>query len=102
MNQHTMRIEVTIQATVERKAKWYLASCPDLDVHAQGDTEDKAKASLIDAISLFLSTCLEMGTFSQVLKESGFHPEIVHDPTGQPVKKRNPKNLPGVYATEIS
>lgn len=50
----------------------YLASCPILDVHSQGETAEKAKSNLVEALSLFLISCLERKALDAVLKECGF------------------------------
>ncbi len=55
---------------LSRKEKWYLASCPVLDIYSQGVSETKAKENLGEAIQLFLVSCFERGTLDQVLKES--------------------------------
>ena len=55
------------------KKRWTVASCPVLDVHSQGGTDEQATANLREAVQLFLETCIEMGTLGQVLKDSGFH-----------------------------
>ncbi len=51
-----------------------MLSRPILDVITQGETEEKAKQNLNDALSLFLVSCFERGTFDSVLKECGFRP----------------------------
>ena len=43
---------------ITRKKKWFVASCPILDVHSQGDTEKKARKNLSEALSLFFISCL--------------------------------------------
>ena len=57
-----------------KRKKWILASCPILDVHSQGETENKAKKNLAEALSLFLISCFEKGTLDAVLKQCGFKP----------------------------
>jgi len=58
--------------SIKKKGKWYIASCPALDVYTQGETISKAKTNLNAAISLFITSCLERGTLDAVLKECGF------------------------------
>jgi predicted RNase H-like HicB family nuclease len=53
------------------REKWIIASCPALDVHSQGETEELATSNLREAIQLFLETCVEMGTLDRVLRDSG-------------------------------
>jgi predicted RNase H-like HicB family nuclease len=58
--------------SVRKKGKWYIATCPALDVCTQGETGQKAKANLNDAVSLFITSCLERQTLDAVLKKCGF------------------------------
>lgn len=58
--------------TIKKRKNWFVSSCPILDVHSQGETKDKAIENLIEALSLFFSTCIEMGTLEKVLRECGF------------------------------
>ena len=77
--QFTMKLPVKIT----KRDKWYLASCPVLDVHSQGNTEVKAKKNLGEALSLFFISCFERGTLAAVLKDSGFQP-VHHAPGYEP------------------
>lgn len=71
-----MAISVPFTATlpikIVKKPRWYLASCPVLDVHTQGETEKAAKQALAEALSLFFMSCYERGTLDAVLKQCGF------------------------------
>ena len=73
-----MEIQVQFNAKlpvkITKRKNWYLASCPILDVHSQGETERKAKKNLAEALTLFLISCFERGTLDKVLKECGFKP----------------------------
>ena len=69
-----LTVNVTIPVIVREKHNVFVAECPILDVASQGNTEKEAKKMLIEAVGLFLGTCIEMGTFSQVLKDCGFAP----------------------------
>ncbi len=73
-----MRIIVQFSAKlpvkITKKRKWFLASCPILDVHSQGDTEKKARDNLKEALSLFFISCFERRTLDEVLKDCGFKP----------------------------
>ena len=57
---------------LQKRKNWVLASCPVLDVTTQGETENKAKKNLSQALSLFLISCFERGTLDDVLKDCGF------------------------------
>lgn len=71
-------MEITVQFSAKlpvkftKKRKWVLASCPILDVHSQGETENKARKNLAEALSLFFVSCFERGTLDSVLKDCGF------------------------------
>ncbi|MEA2014342.1 MAG: hypothetical protein U9N38_03435 [Thermodesulfobacteriota bacterium] len=65
-------LKIQVPATIKRKSKWFVASCPVLDIHSQGDTKQKAKENLIEALSLFFVSCHERGTLDAALKECGF------------------------------
>lgn len=62
---------------LKREERWFIASCPVLDVHSQGATEEEAKRNITDTLQLFIESCYERGTLEAVLKESGFTP--THD-----------------------
>jgi len=66
--------KVKLPFKIQKRKKWLLASCPVLDIHSQGETEEKAKKNLAEAISLFLISCFERGTLDEVLKKCGFKP----------------------------
>jgi predicted RNase H-like HicB family nuclease len=74
MSQSKIEVEFKFPMKLVKKRKCYVASCPVLDVVTQGDTEKKARDNLIDALTLFLTTCIEMGTLDDVLKQCGFRP----------------------------
>ena len=71
-----MRIamEFKVPARIRKKGKWFISSCPLLDVHSQGHTRDEAEHNLVDALASFLINCYEHGTLEEVLRESGFVP----------------------------
>ncbi len=74
-----------------KRKKWVVASCPILDVRSQGETEEKAKKNLIEALSLFFISCFERGTLDSVLKKCGFKPSR-EKITPKPGKRRKSKN----------
>ena len=71
-----------------REGKWFIASCPLLDVRSQGTSEAKAKSNLVEALQLFIESCFERGTLHQVLEESGFG--LLH---GKPRRSATPENM---------
>jgi predicted RNase H-like HicB family nuclease len=74
-----LELSVTFSARLPfkliKRKKWVVASCPILDVHSQGDTKEKAKKNLVEALSLFFLSCFERGTLDSVLKKCGFSPK---------------------------
>lgn len=70
----TLTIHINVPFCLEQEDDVIVASCPMIDVASQGNTEEEAKKNLSEAIGLFFVTCIEMGTFSDVLKQCGFSP----------------------------
>ena len=69
---HAIQIQFKLPYRLKRAGKWVVASCPPLDVYAQGKTATHAKKNLIETLGLFLESCHERGTLDAVLKECGF------------------------------
>lgn len=67
-------IEFKLPFKIKKDNGWYVSSCSIIDVHSQGKTIKKAKENLGEALSLFLVSCFERGTLSEVLRESGLRP----------------------------
>ena len=42
-----------LTALIEREGDQYVSLCPEVDVASQGDTIEEARASLIEALTLF-------------------------------------------------
>ena len=72
MQKQYMEMNVKLPFKMIKRKNWYVAKCPVLDVSSQGENEKKAKENLIEALSVFLFTCIENGTLDAVLKECGF------------------------------
>ena len=45
-----------LTAIIEREDNGYVALCPEVDVASQGDTIDKARSNLREALELFFET----------------------------------------------
>jgi predicted RNase H-like HicB family nuclease len=69
-------LTITIKAPVDiyQDGSVFVAKCTRFDVITQGDTFKEAHANLIEALTLFIETCYEMGTLEEVLREAGFKP----------------------------
>ena len=50
----------------------YVAHVPGLDVSSCGDTQEKARTNIQDAVRGFLETSRDMGTLDEVLEEAGY------------------------------
>lgn len=67
-----VKISLRLPAAVRKKGKWFISSCPPLDVHSQGHTHDEAARNLVEALTEFLLSCFERGTLNEVLRDAGF------------------------------
>jgi len=67
---------VNMPYKLTKRNKWFVCSCPILDIHTQGETERKAKKNLSEAIFLFFISCFERGTLDAALKDCGFKLEM--------------------------
>jgi predicted RNase H-like HicB family nuclease len=65
-------IEFKLPMRIQKKGKWFISSCPALDVFSQGPTKAEAEQNLADALYSFLDACYEDGTMDKVLHEAGF------------------------------
>lgn len=52
-----------------------MAHVPELDVSSCGDTADRARRNVQDAVRGFLETAREMGTLTEILEEAGHRRE---------------------------
>jgi len=91
MARATLTISAKLPYAVVKKGKWFISSCPILDVYSQGRTEKKAKENLVEALSLFFSSCFERNVLDEVLKECGFAAGTLT--TGKPASKVAAKNV---------
>lgn len=66
------QIRFKLPYTLTKEDGWVVSHCPILDVSSQGNDEVSAKDNLVDAIKLFIETCIEMRTVESVLEECGF------------------------------
>jgi len=73
-----VEIKMQLPFSIRKQGKYYLSSCPILDVHSQATTEKMAQKNLVEAVSLFLISCFERGTLDSVLKECGFRTAPVY------------------------
>jgi len=68
----SIRINIDFPVEVKNEGSYFLASCMKLDVHAEGKTHDEALKNILEALEVFVTACIEMGSLETVLKDSGF------------------------------
>lgn len=81
----TIEININLRVNVVQKEGYFLASCDQLDVHAEGDTEAEAMHHIQDALQGFLECCIEMGTLDTVMRDAGFN-RIIRKKTNDRLK----------------
>ena len=64
------RLKITIEFW--REGNLYIARCPELDMVAQGSSQEGAKRNLFEVIQIQLEEMKELGTLEEFLKEAGF------------------------------
>jgi predicted RNase H-like HicB family nuclease len=77
--QVTIQFNATLPVKIAKRGRVFVASCPVLDVHSQGDTDTQARDHLGEALSLFFVSCFERGVLDDVLKEitRGWTPKTI-------------------------
>lgn len=65
-----MRIEYTVQ--IWKEGSQFVAHAMPIDVASAGETPDKARAALDEAVQLFLLTAQEKGTLTDLLEECSY------------------------------
>jgi predicted RNase H-like HicB family nuclease len=65
-------MNLSVRIEIFKEDDVYVGLSPELNVSSFGETVDKAKDSLKEAIEAFLEECQEMGTLMEVLEEAGF------------------------------
>ena len=92
-----VQFNAKLPVKITKKRKWFIASCPILDIVSQGETEASAKKNLKEALSLFFLSCFERGSLDAVLKQCGFKaaPPVSEKPRVKPVvSKEEYLNIP--------
>ena len=63
-------MEYTVQ--IWKEGNQFVAHAMPLDVMSSGKTPDEARKALDEAVHLFLVTAVDMGTFEDILQDSGY------------------------------
>ena len=66
----TVNIEYTIQ--IWKEGNQYISHAMPLDVMSSGQSPEEARKALDEAVNLFLTTAVDMGTLDEILEEAGF------------------------------
>lgn len=64
--------QIEFDGIVFKEGETFIAYCPKLDVSSCGNTIDEARKNLKTAVRLFLEEADKMGTFEDILRESGY------------------------------
>ena len=92
----TFQVSVPVMAKKDRDGDWFISYCPVLQIHAQGETEEKAIKNMKTTIRLFLLNCYKRGTLNQVLQECGYQA------CNEPVEVRKPNKHDHMRSIRIS
>jgi len=74
VNFNMMPVEVSFKPS----GKVWTGRCRSLDIMTQGETFERAKANLSEAIILFFDSCLRRGTLETILKEAGYSKTLIN------------------------
>jgi len=72
MKKSEAQFVVKMPIEINKEDDVFVSICHPFNICSQGDNETEAVENLKEAIELFITTCFEMGTFEQVMKECGF------------------------------
>ena len=72
MDQAKISIQLTAYYRYDEETATFVSFWPQLNIYAQGHTEDEAMEALKSTIMLYLETCLEHERLDDVLMKAGF------------------------------
>jgi predicted RNase H-like HicB family nuclease len=67
-----MAERIVYRAEFFKEGDLYVGLAPELNVSSFGETLDEARLSLQEAVGAFAEACQTIGTFDEVMEESGF------------------------------
>ena len=67
--------DIEFNIEVWKEGKTFVSYVPQLDLASCGETVDKARKNIREALELYFEETEKMGTLKQVLEESGFDVE---------------------------
>jgi len=88
-----INVNIELPITMRDKGDYVVASCRQLDIHAEGSSIQEAKLHITQALDAFITTCLEMGSLEAVLKDCGFS-KITHETHQVPNQDEEYINVP--------
>ena len=68
-----MAERIVYRAEFFKEGDLYVGLAPELIVSSFGETLEEARQSLQEAVEAFTEACKRMGTFEEVMEESGFN-----------------------------
>ena len=72
MNKSEAQFVVKMPVEIKQEDDVFVSICRPFNICSQGDNVNEAIENLKEALELFFTTCFEMGTFDQVMKDCGF------------------------------
>jgi len=86
MSQSLVALNVKLEARTRHDGRVWLAWCPPLDVMTQAENEQRALASLREAVELWFESCIARNVLDQALTEAGFYrrrpgDDVLSDPS---------------------
>lgn len=76
-----------LTAVIEREGDGFIATCPELDVVSQGDTVEKARRNLVEAVEGFFE-CASPSEIRRRLKKETYIMPIMPTMLTRPVRTR--------------
>jgi len=83
-----------VEVTFKPSGKSWLASCPSLEIHTQGESFERAQENLKEALSLFIESCLRRGTLDEVLRLAGYSKGQIRTLEKEARKRRPATSIP--------
>lgn len=64
--------DIECNITIWKEGDAFVAHTPELDVSSCGETMEKARQNIEEALELYFAEAKRMGTLMQILEEAGF------------------------------
>ena len=90
-----------LTCSIKKEGDWYVSECLGLPVTSQGETDAKAMANLMEAIRLFVDSCIARGTLREVLLKYHWRPRLQPPRTMRPRHFALPVPLPQVMKQQL-